>query len=886
MNGGHDGFGEHGSPAVRDRHRSTPGFVHALSNFGSRISLVDGDEVWTYAELAERIDELADRLGRVPTAAADDPIAPGRRLVHVSGGNRLDTVLRHLATLRGGHAVLLTPDSDRGRVTAARFVAEPPAALHHDLALVMPTSGSTGAAKVVRLSGDGLDANARAIARALAITPDDRAITSLPLHYCYGLSVLHSHLAVGASVVISDDSVIDDRFWQTVQKHGVTTLSGVPHTFELLARLERHGRDPLAAPSLRLVTLAGGRLPVAQVRYRAAQAARLGHQFAVMYGQTEATARMTVLDPAEVAIAPHTVGRPVPGGSVTLRPHPAAPPGGGEIVYRGPNVMLGYADGPDDLALGRTVHELRTGDLGRIDDDGRLEIVGRASRFVKPFGIRVGLDDVARRFAHHGLDAVVAGDDELIVVARLDDGERRALDQQRCETIVRRVAGEFELPVGVFRLVPHSAPHLDSGKPDLDRLLTIGRGVDAAVPTRPLGRAPHGTVDVASFYARSAGAVGRSCTTVSRSDTFVSVGGDSLSYVEISIGLERLIGTLPADWHLRTVAELQSLADAAAAPRPGGPGDRAPRRWWRHVETTVVLRAIAIVLVVGTHMDVFFLRGGAHALLAVAGYNLARFRLVTSDVVHATRHSLRAIARVAIPTSAWIAANMVVAGGYSLGTALLVNNYTGSSWRQDGRWNYWYVEALVQSMLVVTLLWSIGPVRRLERRWPFAVASGFGALTLALRFEVVQFGDPYNAIFRTHTVAWCFAMGWMAARASRTWQRVVVSLAAVLAVPGFFGDGRRELVLVVAMLLLVWVHRVPVPAPMVRVVGTLASASFVVFLVHWQVWPQMLEWFVPWVALACTLAAGVGTWLVARGVSAGARRVTRSRAASEPAITG
>ncbi|MCX6521138.1 MAG: AMP-binding protein [Actinobacteria bacterium] len=880
------------STTVRTRHRSTPSFVERLGSHGTRVALVDDDTVYTYAELVERIDDEAAAFDRESPQGLDHLGAPARRVVHVSGGNRIDTIVRHLAALRAGHVVLLTPDSDRGREIGARFVTDRadrpdrPVRPHPELALLMPTSGSTGAAKVVRLSGEGVDANAIAIAGALGLTADDRAITSLPLHYCYGLSVLHSHLAVGASIVLSEDSVVDDRFWQTVRQHAVTTFAGVPHTFELLARLERHGHDPLAAPSLRLVTQAGGRLPVTQVRHRVAQAARLGHRFAVMYGQTEATARMTVLDPAEVALAPHTVGRPIPGGSITLHPHPGAPHGAGEVVYRGPNVMLGYATDVDDLALGRTVHELHTGDFGLIDAEGRLEIVGRASRFVKPFGIRVDLDELARRLAHHGLDAVVTGDDESIVVARLDDRDdsydRDAPAPARCDAAIARVAAELGLPVGVFRLMPGSAPRLDNGKPDLAGLLALGRSIDAPRDGRATGdttghttgHAPGGRVDVAAFFERALGHRRRTGEVVSGSDTFVSLGGDSLSYVEISIGLERLLGTLPASWHLRTVDELQSLADAAAEPRSNGAGvadgegEPAPRRWWRHVETTVVLRAIAIVLVVGTHMDVFFLRGGAHALLAVAGHNLARFRLTADEAAHRTRHSLRAIARIAVPTSAWIGANMIVAGGYSIGTALLVNNYTGSSWRRNGRWNYWYLEALVQIMLVVTLLWSFGPLRRAERRWPFAVASAFGALTLALRFEVVQFGDPYNAVFRTHTVAWCFAIGWMAARASTTWQRVVVSLAVVAAVPGFFGDGHRELVVVAAMLLLVWVRQVPVPAPAVGVVGTLASASFVVFLVHWQVWPLMLEWFVPWVALAGTLAVGVGAWAVSRAIAA------------------
>ncbi len=836
---------------------SVPEFVQSLSDHAGSVALVAGGFEVTYAELLDRIDDAIDTLG------AD------RRLIHVCGGNQIDTVVSHLAALRGGHAVLLTPATTAGIEIARHFGDGASVPLHPELAVAMPTSGSTGAARLVRLSGTNLHANARSIADVLHLDASDRAITSLPLHYSYGLSVLHSHLAVGASVVLTDASVVDDCFWDDVHRHGVTTLAGVPHTFDLLAAA---GADRLSAPSLRLVTQAGGRMSTQRVLEQAAIAARHGHEFAVMYGQTEATARMTVLEPAFVASHPHSVGRAVPGGSIELRPHPAfglptpqtSETSGatltGEIVYRGSNVMLGYATSPADLALGRTIDELHTGDIGRFDHDGFLEIVGRASRIVKPFGVRVDLDGFEHRLNAAGLSTVVTGDDDIIVVAPRSDPttphqSEPATRQAPVLEIARAVARGADIPERcLIVLPPGDVARLPNGKPDLAGLLATAHAAGSARVTGSSSSST-GTDNVASLYAQL---IDRHRMfdhhLVRGDDTFVSLGGDSLSYVEVSIALESLLGHLPIGWHLRRVDELQQLErDRLDAGRRDG-------HLIRHVETGVLLRAVAIVLVVGTHMGVFWARGGAHALLAIAGFNLARFRLSAGEAQHRAGGWVRSIARIAVPTSAWIVFNMALVGGYSLGSAFLINNYTGSPWRRDARWNYWYLEVLVQMMVVLAVLTSIGPVRRLERRHPFAVASAFTAIMLVFRFGLVQFGDPYNAAFRTHTVGWCVAIGWMAARALTTRHRLIVSATILVAVPGFFGEVDRERLIIVAMLALVWVRQVPVPGVLMRPIGWLAAASLTIFLLHWHVWPQMLAWFPAWVAMVATMTASVAAW--------------------------
>ena len=398
-------------------------FVDDLWGFGDRPSIITGDRVLTYVQLMGRVEQRAEQFGSI------------RRLVMLVGSNDQEFVISYLAALRAGHPVWLLPDGNEQHLRSLVKIYEPDLIvttgdgevkiderrcgtmhdLHPELAVLMSTSGSTGSNKVVRLSHDNIQSNAGAIAQFLTITEDDRAMTSLPMHYCYGLSVVNSHLLSGAALIVTSDSVVDPCFWHTVRRHRVSNFAGVPQTFDLLDQI---GFESMEAPSLRFITQAGGRLTPEKVRRYAELGLARGWELYVMYGQTEATARMAYLPPALAAEHPRTVGIPIPGGSIELRASPdETRPGVGEIVYTGPNVMLGYAKAPSDLRLGRTIDELVTGDLGRFNDVGLLEVVGRRSRFIKMFGIRVDLQEVERILQRSGTEAVCAGEDGRLVVA-------------------------------------------------------------------------------------------------------------------------------------------------------------------------------------------------------------------------------------------------------------------------------------------------------------------------------------------------------------------------------------------------------------------------------------------------------------------------------------
>ena len=712
--------------------------------------------------------------------------------------------------------------------------------MHPDLALLLSTSGSTGSPKLVRISRRNLLANAGAIVDFLGLGENDRAITSLPLHYCYGLSVLHSHLLAGAGVVLTDASVVDPCFADALRDHRVTNLAGVPHTFEML---ERAGTDRVRVPSLRLLTQAGGRMAPDAVTRWTSRAESWDAQFYVMYGQTEATARMAFLPPDLAVRRPAAIGRAIPGGELRLEPVDGQPDDVGELVYRGPNVMMGYAQQPDDLAEGALLDELRTGDLARFHaDDGVFEIVGRRSRFVKPFGLRIDLDQVERVVgdAAHGDttagDVAVGGDDERIVVVA---------PGAEATAVLGAVTSLTGLPASFVNVITDvDTPRTRSGKTDYAQLLAL-----APAPSTPPASTAPGTGThrrtrdaLVAMYAEVL-----SNHAVGPDDTFVSLGGDSLSYVECSLRLETLLGRVPTDWHLMSIA---ALADSDA------PGRRVGR-----LDTTVLFRAIGICLIVATHMRVWFWPGGAHLLLAVVGFNLARFMMPIESTHERTIAGLRTVARVAVPAVLWVAAGMVLFGAYSAGTLLLVNNYLGTPTHRDDHWTFWFIEVFVHLVLITTALLAIPAVRRLERRFPYGFPLALLLIVLNLRWEIFQMGDFYNMRFRTHGVGWFFVLGWLVCRSGTRRQKILTTALCVVTAPGFFGYAPREWFIAGALVLLVWCREVPFPRLAARPVGVVAAASMWIFITHFTFWPLFVDRFDQYVAYVLTIATGVVCWL-------------------------
>ncbi|WP_373291920.1 AMP-binding protein [Nocardia pneumoniae] len=773
----------------------------------------------TYARLATLVEDYATELG------------PGRRLVALAARNDLASLVAYLGALSAGCVVLLT-----GEITAelratydpdvvieagrAEVVRESSAhRLHPELALLLSTSGSTGSPKLVRLSATNLRANAAAIAEYLAIGPGDCAATTLPMYYCYGLSVVHSHLLRGASLLLSDRSVLDTEFWRAFRDCRATSFAAVPYTIDLLDRI---GFVGMTLPHLRYVTQAGGRLAPDRVREYAALGRRSGWDFVVMYGQTEATARMAYL-PAHLATEhPDCIGIPIPGGEFTLEPIEEDPDGTGELIYHGPNVMLGYARSARDLALGRTIGSLRTGDLARRTPEGLYQVVGRRSRFAKIFGLRIDLERLECRLAAAGFTACCTDDDAHVIVAvenpRSDPTE-----------IAARLAG---LPAAAVRILPvERIPRLPNGKPDYP---AIRRSAEPAQQTR----------DVRALYAAT---LGIDPARIRPDRTFVDLGGNSLTYVTTAARLERMLGHLPADWPNTSVAELERIPERR-------------RRFGRALDTGTLLRAVGIVLIVGSHAGAFVLWGAAHVLLGVAGFNFARFAVTAAPPAERLRHTLRTVTSIAVPTAAWVALTLVCSDYYGWQNVLLLNKVLGPR-DSPTAGHLWFLEVLVYFMLAAALLIRIPWVDRLQRADPFWFAMTLVAVSLVFRYQAFGLYPAKDVPFSPLAV-WLFALGWAAAKASSAWQRVAVSAVVLVTVPGYFGVPDRERLVMAGLLALVWLAAIRVPAIVAACAAVLADSSLFAYLLHWQVYPLFGRYHL--MALLASLAAGVAA---AKGVA-------------------
>jgi acyl-coenzyme A synthetase/AMP-(fatty) acid ligase len=292
--------------------------------------------------------------------------------------------------------------------------------LHEDLALLLPTSGSTGSPKLVRHSYRNIEANAFNVLRLFGLTENERPMAALPMHYTMGLSVIASHLLAGATLVLSGRSLLDKGFWQMMREQRVTSFTGVPYSYELLSKLRFFRMD---LPDLHTITQGGGKMTEELFKACADYAEQKGKRFIATYGQTECTARMAYL-PAELATTKTcSIGIAEPGGQLSIIDKEGNETfdgeAEGEMVYRGENVTLGYAICSEDLMKGDENHGvMHTGDLARRDADGCYFIIGRLKRFLKIFGLRIGLDEVELLIkSEFNTDCYCSGTDEMLNIS-------------------------------------------------------------------------------------------------------------------------------------------------------------------------------------------------------------------------------------------------------------------------------------------------------------------------------------------------------------------------------------------------------------------------------------------------------------------------------------
>ncbi len=802
-----------------------PLFTSALANWGDAPALLFPDrEPITYRELADRVSRKSATFG------------PGKMLIAVEASHSEHAIIGYLAALQAGHAAVMVPPADNGQSAiideafapdihlrqrsgrwemSRRGRGEAGLAPHSDLALLLMTSGSTGRAKAVRLSTQNLDANAASIAQYLGLTPADRSCMVLPLHYCYGLSVLHSHLSVGASLYFPKIPISDPQFCERLERAGCTNFSGVPYSYELLESFDFRNKRPAC---LRFMTVAGGRLSPDIIRRYNRLMRDDGGEFFAMYGQTEATARLAYVPPDQLEGNEDRIGVAIPGGALALEDEKGqpilSPRQPGELVFRGPNVMMGYASSRGELALGHDLECLKTGDLAELDEQGLFRICGRLKRMSKIAGLRISHDAMEQALEKHGIHAAVIGDDKAIHAYCAGPA-----DELEAKRILAAASGLTLLQVGA---TPRAKlPRLSSGKIDYGRLTAEFSAKSTENDDR---RETVQDVFAQLFYP----------VRVGPRDSFLSLGGDSLRFVQLSIALERILGEAPVNWEKLSISDLADRVKRT---------ETAPK-----LETSLLIRALAILFVVVQHETLWPIPGGSAAMVLLVGFGLARFQwraVAEFDIIRLLRSALP----VVIPYYLIVASYAVAWGEMPWASVVMGGNFGFADPERHTMlpYLYWFVEAYCQMLLLFAGFFALPPVRKMAAWSPFSaglVLLGVALLSRLIIPDLWQIGN--RQIFTLPWMLYLAAIGFLAGFADTTSKRLLL-MAAGMIVFSFFafyesiwiGTRVKYFLQIPVLALLLFLPRLPVPRALKALVLPVSAASFHIYLLH-RFMPELL----------------------------------------------
>ena len=809
-------------------------FWNALDEKGAAPALITqaGEHV-SYAQLAQDADRWRATYEdlwpaeQVPQLLIALTIVPDR-----------EVIAAYLGALRGGHAVILgdcdlqNPDSAirtlyqpniivgrKDGVCQAGLGSDIAIPLHDDLRVLLSTSGTTGAPKLVRLSDSNIQSNATSIMQYLGVTAEERAIMSLPLYYSYGMSVLHTHLNAGASFVLTEDSITTQDFWSLFKAQHATSLALVPHQFDLLEAVSFAKMD---LPSLRYVTQAGGKLAQQKVLDFARLGSERGWKLFVMYGQTEASPRMAYIPPEDLEAQSDTIGQAIPGGRLWVCDEAGTPVSGtgvaGELCYEGPNVMMGYGEAPEHLSADPEPSILRTGDIAVQTETGFFKIVGRKKRFVKLFGLRLSLDQVEQELTAAGYPGYCLNVEDRLVVLHKSDVDGAKLQAHLAEA--------YTLPPdAILPSVLKETPLLSSGKIDYKSLQAIAKQAADADANQPkTGLA--GAKSLRELIRRAT----RSAH-ISDGDSFASLGGDSLAYIQVTMALEETLGHVPEGWETMPIAELERI-------RPTG-------RVGSRIGMDVIVRLIAVSLIVINHAGLGLLKagGGTWVLLIIIGHSFARF----SKGSIANGAQLKTLLKLFYPIlplyylillAADVAGRTVIPSMYTL-TNNLGNEFSGFLVSPN-----WFVSLYVQVILLLVVILSIPPVTRSMTRDPWRLGLIGLCITLVASVAFQLYANSLitpetermemSYIYRSLFVCTPFvAVGWMIACVDSDKRRWITAVAVVLVGLQFRGpEPYYSLVVALGGLLLMSRFTIPAPRLVAKVLGIAAGTTLFVYLLH------------------------------------------------------
>lgn len=793
------------------------GFWASLASHGDHTALILENFLISYTDLAAQADKFCAEI------SSGLPGAVKRPLILIEAVNAPESIIAYLGALRAHWPAILVAEGaagDESRIVQTyrpnvivrraagwqpAYASADPVEMHPDLAVLLSTSGTTGAAKLVRLSRQNIADNAAAIADYLNVTPDDRAMTLLPFHYSYGMSVLHIHLLRGAGLVLTEGSLIDPELRALAMRMDVTSLALVPTQFELLDTLSW-------LPRLRYITQAGGRLdPVLAQRF-ADKAAAEGWQLFIMYGQTEAAPRMSYVPPQDAQKWFHTIGRPLNGGRFRLLDEAGQEIAGagtaGELVYEGSNVMLGYALNRADLAAPAGPSILHTGDIAERLENGYFRITGRAARFIKLFGLRVGLDEVETQLRAEGSRVYVTGSDKRLVVFVQDDADLTKLRD--------RISVLYHLPQSVILVAPIGAvPLLPSGKVDYGALARQAEASQSGVQESGTD-----TLSLLQQVLRM--------PVLDLDRSFLELGGDSLAYLEMQIYLLAELGDVPVEW------ENLPLRDILALEGVGTSGHALHGPTVQPVRADLVARVVAILSVIALHSTNWSIGGGSYLLLLMVGFSLARFQrtvLFEGNVLRTLRSML-----VPILACYYALISLIALLWRSVGWPwfVLLGNFE-TVIPLKGLVPYWFVSAYTQVILLFSFPFLLPPVRRKIAQQPFF--SGLlvlGAAVMAIHFSAVAEIPPDVRQRNPLAAIELVLLGWCIFFARGAAQKAIMTLVTLFVWMVTWRDANHSVsvIMLSGALAIIWGLWINLPVWLARGLMKIGSLTLFLYIAH------------------------------------------------------
>lgn len=768
-----------------------------------------------------------------------------------------------------------------------------------DMVGILYTSGSTGEPKGVMLSHKNFVARAKCVSEYLDLGPDDR-ILHLP-HYSFGfgLDQLFNGFYAGATGVLHN-YVTPQALMKLMLEERITGLAGVPTALVALTALDW----PLEIREhLRYIAAAGGRMPESATRYLRCLAPET--RIFLMYGQTE-TLRSTFLPPSEVDRHPNSMGRPIACSKIhvvradgTL----AGPNEQGELVQTGDTVAMGYWNDPERTAQifrpapaataapgSEPAIGVWSGDIVTYDEDGRLYYVGRQDDLIKTSGYRVSPTEIEDVLYASGLvnAAAVVGvkhaDLGQVVIAFVTTQGNGALDRDALLAYCRRELPGYMLP---YQIVHRDALPLNANS-KIDRRRLVSEYGDQLYDT--VLERPRATLDLSAkekpdLVSRALEFLGmRRRTSASVSEIFASafnlkavdnqksfssLGGDSLSYVDVSTALEDYIGHIPENWENMSIAELELIPRSDSSSTTVSPD--------------VLLRAVAIFGVVALHNRYASVAGGPNLLFALSGYSFARFAW-SSDSSQVRRSIFGTMLKIVVPTMLLLLMYLIGDGIVHWSAIFFDDNLLGSLGTTAAPWGgefLWFVQVLFQILLFMGILASIPGVARFgdRHRYAFGIILTAGAFlfhyTLArtVHAHILTFDNLPQYFF------WQFALGWLIFSSKEHTQRaltlliLLACLAGTHSIRGLTGDYLWDFHgpywLLIGCTLLLWMPSVPLPRLVAAPVVTIAKSTLFIYLFHWPfivMTNKVLHIHGGPLGIAIAMAGGLGVWFLYEGV--------------------